>query len=38
MSDLALVILLSLLPGLGNLAGGMVAEFVRTTPRLSQII
>ena len=34
MSDLALVILLSLLPGLGNLAGGMVAEFVRTTPRL----
>jgi zinc transporter, ZIP family len=29
-----LVIGLSLLPGLGNLAGGMMAEFVRTTPRL----
>ncbi len=25
---------LALLPGLGNLAGGMVAEFVRTTPKL----
>lgn len=24
----------ALLPGLGNLAGGMVAEFVRTTPKL----
>ncbi len=34
MNDLWLVIGLALLPGLGNLAGGMVAEFVRTTPRL----
>ena len=29
-----LVLGLSLLPGLGNLAGGMVAEFGRTSPRL----
>ncbi|MHA7882084.1 ZIP family metal transporter [Nitratireductor rhodophyticola] len=34
MNDLWLVIGLALLPGLGNFAGGMVAEFVRTTPRL----
>lgn len=34
MQDLWLVIGLALLPGLGNLAGGMVAEFVRTSPRL----
>lgn len=34
MSNLWLVAGLALLPGLGNLAGGMVAEFVRTTPRL----
>lgn len=34
MSNLWLVIGLALLPGLGNLAGGMVAEFVGTTPRL----
>lgn len=34
MNNLWLVIGLALLPGLGNLAGGMVAEFVRTTPRL----
>lgn len=34
MSDLWLVIGLALLPGLGNLAGSMAAEFVRTTPRL----
>ena len=34
MSNLWLVIGLALLPGLGNLAGGMVAEFGRTTPRL----
>jgi ZIP family zinc transporter len=29
-----LVLGLSLLPGLGNFAGGMVAEFVKTSPRL----
>ena len=34
MSNLWLVIGLALLPGLGNLAGGMMAEFGRTTPRL----
>lgn len=34
MNNLWLVIGLALLPGLGNLAGAMVAEFVRTTPRL----
>lgn len=34
MDSLWLVIGLALLPGLGNLAGGMVAEFVRSTPRL----
>ena len=34
MSDLWVVIGLALLPGLGNLAGGMMAEFGRTTPRL----
>ena len=34
MDSLWLVIGLALLPGLGNLAGAMVAEFVRTTPRL----
>ena len=34
MENLWLVIGLALLPGLGNLAGGMVAEFVRTSPRL----
>ena len=34
MNDLLIVIGLALLPGLGNLAGGMVAEFIRTTPRL----
>ena len=34
MNNLWLVVGLALLPGLGNFAGGMVAEFVRTTPRL----
>ena len=34
MDDIWLVIGLALLPGLGNLAGGMVAEFSRSTPRL----
>lgn len=34
MNNLWMVIGLALLPGLGNLAGGMVAEFFRTTPRL----
>lgn len=34
MNSLWLAIGLALLPGLGNLAGGMVAEFVKTTPRL----
>ena len=34
MNNLWLVIGLALLPGLGNLAGGMVAEFFRSTPRL----
>lgn len=34
MTDFWLVILLALLPGAGNVAGGMVAEFVQTTPRL----
>ena len=34
MNNLWLVIGLALLPGLGNFTGGMVAEFVRTTPRL----
>ncbi len=34
MENLWLVIVLALLPGLGNFAGGMVAEFVRTSPRL----
>jgi ZIP family zinc transporter len=28
------VLLLSLLPGAGNFAGGMIAEFLKTTPRL----
>lgn len=37
MNELWLVIGLALLPGLGNLAGGIVAEFVRTTPRLLNI-
>lgn len=34
MSSLGRVVLLSLLPGLVNIAGGMVAEFVRSSPRL----
>ncbi|WP_052161084.1 peptidoglycan-binding protein [Hoeflea sp. BAL378] len=34
MNNLWLVIGLALLPGLGNFAGAMVAEFVRTSPRL----
>lgn len=34
MSTRSQVVLLSLLPGLGNFAGGMVAEFVRSSPRL----
>lgn len=34
MSELWVVILLALLPGAGNLAGGMVAEFWKTSPRL----
>lgn len=34
MENLWLVVGLALLPGLGNLAGGMVAEFIETTPRL----
>ncbi|TFL19461.1 ZIP family metal transporter [Jannaschia formosa] len=34
MDGLWLIIGLALLPGLGNFAGGMVAEFVQTTPRL----
>ncbi|MGR3570675.1 ZIP family metal transporter [Brevirhabdus sp.] len=34
MENLWLLIGLALLPGLGNLAGGMVAEFIETTPRL----
>ena len=34
MNNLWLVIGLALLPGLGNLAGGMVAEFSRSTPKL----
>jgi ZIP family zinc transporter len=34
MGDLWLVVVLALLPGLGNFAGGMVAEFVKTTPKL----
>ncbi|QYO75588.1 ZIP family metal transporter [Devosia salina] len=37
MDNLWLIIGLSLLPGLGNLAGGIVAELVRTTPRLLNI-
>ena len=37
MNNVWLVIGLALLPGLGNLAGGMVAEFVRTTPRLLNV-
>lgn len=37
MENLWLVVGLALLPGLGNLAGGMVAEFVRTSPRLLNI-
>ena len=37
MSDLWVVIGLALLPGLGNLAGGMMAEFGRTTPKLLNI-
>ncbi|GGL58563.1 ZIP family metal transporter [Wenxinia marina] len=37
MDNFWLVIGLALLPGLGNLAGGMVAESVRTTPRLLNI-
>ncbi|MEQ9637837.1 MAG: ZIP family metal transporter [Devosia marina] len=34
MADLAVIIGLALLPGLGNLAGGLVAEFSKTSPRL----
>ena len=34
MNNLWLVTGLALLPGLGNLAGGMVAEFSRSTPKL----
>lgn len=34
MENLWLIVGLALLPGIGNLAGGMVAEFVQTTPRL----
>ena len=34
MNNLWMVIGLALLPGIGNFAGAMVAEFVRTTPRL----
>lgn len=34
MSTLVQVVLLSLLPGLGNFAGGLAAEFGRTSPRL----
>ncbi|MGK7296855.1 MAG: ZIP family metal transporter [Candidatus Wenzhouxiangella sp. M2_3B_020] len=34
MGDLWLVVGLALLPGAGNLGGALVAEFVRTTPRL----
>ncbi|SFP84653.1 ZIP family metal transporter [Tranquillimonas alkanivorans] len=34
MNNLWLVVALALLPGLGNFAGAMVAEFIRTTPRL----
>lgn len=37
MKSLWLIVGLALLPGLGNLAGGMVAEFVRTTPRLLNV-
>lgn len=37
MDNLWLVVGLALLPGLGNFAGGMVAEFFRTTPRLLNI-
>ncbi|MGK7725868.1 hypothetical protein ACSQ8B_07075 [Marinovum sp. F03] len=34
MENLWIVIGLALLPGLGNLAGGMVAEYLPTSPRL----
>ena len=34
MSDIWMVLLLSLLPGSGNFAGGMAAEFLNTSPRL----
>lgn len=34
MSTLGAVVLLSLLPGLGNFAGGMAAELVRSSPRM----
>ena len=34
MSTLTQVLLLSLLPGLGNFAGGLVAEYWRSSPRL----
>ena len=34
MSTFAQVLLLSLLPGLGNFAGGLVAEYWRSSPRL----
>ena len=34
MNNLWLITGLALLPGLGNFAGAMVAEFVRTSPRL----
>lgn len=34
MSGLWMVLLLSLLPGAGNFAGGMIAEFWKTSPRL----
>ena len=34
MSNLWYILLLSLLPGAGNFAGGMAAEFWRTSPRL----
>jgi len=34
MSTLAQVLLLSLLPGLGNFAGGLTAEFWKSSPRL----